>query len=101
MKKWWKYIRPYWMYFLFGPICMIVEVIGEVLMPKFLSEIVDKPHTAENVGTIIGIALLMVLTALLMMAGGIGGAYFGAKASVNFGADLRQDIYNKVQYLIG
>ena len=97
MKKWWKYIRPYWMYFLLGPVCMIVEVIGEVLMPKFLSEIVDKPHTAENVGTIIGIALLMVLTALLMMAGGIGGAYYGAKASVNFGADLRQDIYNKVQ----
>ena len=97
MKKWWKYIRPYWMYFLLGPICMIVEVIGEVLMPKFLSLIVDEPHTAENVGAIIGIALLMVLTALLMMAGGIGGAYFGAKASVNFGADLRQDIYNKVQ----
>lgn len=97
MKKWWKYIKPYWMYFVAGPLCMIVEVVGEVLMPKFLSKIVDEPHTAENIGSIIGIALLMVLCALVMMAGGIGGAYFGGKASVNFGADLRQDVYDKVQ----
>lgn len=97
MKRWWKYIKPYWFYFVAGPLCMIVEVVGEVLMPKFLSKIVDEPHTAENVGSIIGIALLMVVCALVMMLGGIGGAYFGGKASVNFGADLRQDVYDKVQ----
>ena len=33
---------------------------------------------------------------LLMMAGGVAGAYFGAKASVNFAADLRSDLYAKV-----
>lgn len=97
MKRWWKYIKPYWFYFVAGPLCMIVEVVGEVLMPKFLSKIVDEPHTAENIGSIIGIALLMVVCALVMMLGGIGGAYFGGKASVNFGADLRQDVYDKVQ----
>ncbi len=97
MKRWWKYIKPYWVYFVAGPLCMIVEVVGEVLMPKFLSKIVDEPHTAENIGSIIGIALLMVVCALIMMLGGIGGAYFGGKASVNFGADLRQDVYDKVQ----
>jgi len=32
-----------------------------------------------------------------MMTGGVAGAYFGAKASVNFAADLRHDIYTKVQ----
>ena len=29
--------------------------------------------------------------------GGVGGAYFGAKASVNFASDLRSDVYKKVQ----
>ena len=33
----------------------------------------------------------------VMMAGGVGGAYFGAKASVNFAADLRADMYSKIQ----
>lgn len=96
MKRWMKYIKPYAAYFIIGPLCMIVEVIGEVLMPKFLSKIVDGQGTA-TVGQIIAISGAMVLTALCMMAGGVGGAYFGAKASVNFGADLRQDVYNKVQ----
>ncbi len=41
MKKWYKYIKPYLFYFIVGPLCMIVEVIGEVLMPKFLSNILN------------------------------------------------------------
>ena len=66
-------------------------------MPKFISMVVDETPTADSVWSVAGIAAMMVVTALLMMAGGVGGAYFGAKASVNFGADLRQDVYNKVQ----
>lgn len=173
MKKWYKYIKPYLFYFIVGPLCMIVEVIGEVLMPKFLSNILNLGTAWQSVlptvqemqsmlsagqmpgaglmsnlsgyiGTLgnsslsavgqtaqaafssgsltelssaltevsgtyealsntgfiwqtIGLAALMVLVALLMMAGGVGGAYFGAKASVNFAADLRKDLFGKVQ----
>lgn len=75
---------------------MIVEVIGEILMPKFLAAIINN-GAAEGPSYSVKIASLMILTALLMMAGGVGGAYFGSKASVNFAADLRRDIYKKVQ----
>ena len=39
----------------------------------------------------------MVITALIMMAGGVGGAWFAAKASISFAADLRSDVFKKVQ----
>ena len=97
MKTWGKYIRPYWPYFVLGPLCMIVEVIGEVLMPKYLQGIIDDGAVNPNVGYILGAGAMMVITALLMMLGGVGGCYFGAKAAVNFGSDLRQDLYDKVQ----
>ncbi len=97
MKRWMKYVRPYWPYFVIGPLCMIVEVVGEVLMPKFMADIVNEGVAGRSIGYIVGVCALMVLTAVLMMAGGVGGSYFGAKASVNFAADLRQDIYGKVQ----
>lgn len=98
MKRWSKYVKPYLPYFILGPICMIVEVIGEVLMPKYLASIINEASAGTlTVGYGITRALMMVVTALLMMAGGVGGAWFGAKASVNFAADLRQDVYNKVQ----
>ncbi|MGM9680042.1 MAG: ABC transporter ATP-binding protein [Eubacteriales bacterium] len=98
MKRWYKYIRPYLPYFILGPLCMIVEVVGEVLMPVFLRTIINDANNGSlTVPGCIGIAALMVLTALIMMLGGVGGAYFGSKASVNFAADLRSDVYAKVQ----
>jgi len=97
VKRWFKYIKPYWVYFVLGPLCMIVEVIGEVFIPKLYSQIINNGVNNQNVGYIVGMAALMVGVSVLMLLGGVGGAYFGAKASVNFGADLRQDLYNKVQ----
>lgn len=77
---------------------MIVEVIGEVLMPLFLSIVIDEGTQGTlNVSKSFMYAGLMVLTAVMMMLGGVGGSYFGAKASVNFAADIRRDVYKKVQ----
>ncbi|MBQ8912388.1 MAG: ABC transporter ATP-binding protein, partial [Clostridia bacterium] len=170
MKKWFKYVKPYLLYFICGPLCMIIEVIGEVLMPTFfarvmnlgaafqgiegeialatktildgkvydpealtvfvkhlgsdalssafslfegafeagngaealshlseMANIASELTTGPYVWQSIGMACLMVLVALVMMLAGVGGAYFGSKASVNFGADLRNDLFSKVQ----
>ena len=59
MKKWFKYVKPYLPYFILGPLCMIVEVIGEILMPKFLAIVIN--NGAKGVGIGIGMGALMVL----------------------------------------
>ena len=97
MKRFWKYIRPYLSAFIIGPVLMIVEVIGEVLLPKFMANIINIGAVNHNVPYIIGMGGCMIVTALLMMAGGIGGAYFAAKAAISFSADLRSDLFDKVQ----
>ena len=98
MKRWIKYAAPYKKFFILGPLCMIVEVIGEALMPKLMSTVIN----GYDVGSLtiersIITALLMILLAIMMLLGGVGGAYFGAKASVNFAADIRKDTYKKIQ----
>ncbi|MBR2861629.1 MAG: ABC transporter ATP-binding protein [Clostridia bacterium] len=112
MKKWYKYIKPYLPAFILGPLCMIVEVIGEVVLPKLLGSIIDYGVSGKDApeivkflysifgtgnGFIVAVMTGMILTAVLMMIGGVGGAWFGAKASVNFASDLRADVYKKVQ----
>lgn len=97
MKRYWKYIRPYLPAFICGPLLMIVEVIGEVALPKFMANIINVGAAEHNVSYIVGMGITMIITALLMMIGGIGGAYFGAKASISFAADLRRDVFDKVQ----
>ena len=98
MKRWLKYVKPYTLYFILGPICMLVEVAGEVFMPMFLGQMINAGVDGTlTVQKSILYMSLMIFTALLMMVGGVGGAYFGAKASVNYSSDVRRDVYKKVQ----
>ena len=101
MKKWFKYIRPYLLYFILGPIGIIMEVVGEVIMPRLLAIVINNANAGTlTTGTSMGVMGLMILTALLMMAGGIAGSYFGTKASVNFAADVRRDVYANIHVFI-
>ncbi len=98
MKRWLKYAAPYKKYFILGPLCMIIEVIGEAFMPKLMSTVINRFNEGSlTVGGSIGIGVAMVFLAVIMLLGGVGGAYFGAKASVNFAADIRRDVYGKIQ----
>lgn len=68
------------------------------MMPWLLRGVLNAGSAGTlTVGSCIGYMAAMILTALLMMAGGVGGAYFGTRASVGFSADLRLDLYKKVQ----
>lgn len=98
MKRYWKYMKPYLPAFILGPILMIVEVIGEAIMPYLLSTIIDY-GIGENRGNfyIIKMGIAMVITALFMMIGGTGAAFFAIKASTGFANDLRKDMFSRIQ----
>lgn len=97
MKRYRKYIRPYWKSFLLGPVLMVTEVIGEVLLPAFMANIINIGAVRHDISYIVKMGLVMLVTALVMMVGGIGGAYFSARAAISFAADLRSDVFRKVQ----
>lgn len=97
MKRYWKYIRPYLSAFIIGPVLMIIEVIGEVVLPKLMANIINIGAANHDVPYIIGMGSAMLGMAAFMIMGGIGGAYFAAKASISFSSDLRSDVFNKVQ----
>ncbi len=102
MKRWMKYVKPYKWAFILGPLCMILEVMGEVILPKLLQKIIDGKTGSDiaagsSTAYIATMAGLMGATAVLMLIGGVGGAFFGARASVGFASDLRMDAYKKIQ----
>lgn len=97
MKRYGKYVKPYLSAFILGPVMMIVEVIGEVMLPAMMADIINVGAANHDIPYIITKGIMMVITAFIMMAGGIGGAYFAAKAAMHFGRDLRKDLFRKVQ----
>ena len=97
VKRYFKYMKPYLVYFIFGPILMLTEVLGEVLLPYFMALVIKNGIGTGNKGYVAGMGVLMIGTAMLMMCGGVGGGYFSTKASNGMAYLLRKDIYRKVQ----
>lgn len=97
MKRYKKYVKPYMSAFILGPLLMLTEVLGEIMLPKLMSMIINHGVADRNISYIIGVGAVMVLMTIIMAVGGIGGAYFSSKASISFTGDLREDLFAKVQ----
>ena len=95
LKRYKKYITPYFSAFVIGPLMMLTEVAGEVMLPKFMSMIINNGVADRNLAYIGKMGTLMVLTVLFMAVGGILGAYFSAKASISFTSDMRNDLFGR------
>ncbi len=101
MKKYWKYIKPYTLFFILGPLLMLTEVAGEIVLPKIMGTMIDNgigdAAAGFGVGYIVSRAAMMIGFICIMIIGGVAGHYFSIKASVSFSADLRQGVFEKVQ----
>lgn len=99
MKTYWKYIRPYLLFFILGPLLMLTEVAGEIVLPKIMASMIDNGIMAQDGGIayILSCAGIMLACIALMITGGIGGHFFAIKAAINFSADLRKGVFEKVQ----
>lgn len=98
MKRYWKYVRPYLPFFILGPLLMLSEVAGEIVLPKIMASMIDNGVMMDYGTTyIISQALKMIGFICVMIIGGLGGHYFSVKAAVLFSADLRKDVFKKVQ----
>ncbi len=98
VRKYLKYIKPYKLYFILGPLLMLTEVAGEIVLPRLVGEMIDNGATGTaGQEYIIGHALMMLGCIVIMITGGISGHYFSIKAAVNFSSDLRKAVFDKVQ----
>ena len=72
MKRYKKYIRPYLGAFILGPLLMLTEVGGEIMLPKMMSLIINKGVATGDKPYILMMGAAMVLTTFVMALGGIG-----------------------------
>ncbi len=79
------------------PVFMIGEVIMETVIPLLMASIIDDGVNKSDLNHIYLIGGLMVLTAVLSLAFGIGGGVYGAKASTGFARNLRRAMYDNIQ----
>jgi ATP-binding cassette subfamily B protein len=97
IKKLVKSIREYKKPAILTSVCMMLEVLMEIIIPFLLAKLIDKGITAGNSEIIIKIGIALLISAFLSLFFGVQSGRNAAKASSGFAKNLRQDMYEKVQ----
>ena len=79
------------------PLCMIGEVICEMIIPVLMGRIVDIGIGGSDMNYIVRTGLIMLAVAVAGLIFGILGGVFGAKASTGFAKNLRKAMYDNIQ----
>jgi len=93
------FLRPYWHWATLAPLLMVLEVSMDLLQPRFVEHIIDEGIAKGDLQVVLNTGLWMIGVAVIGLIGGIGCGIFTVLASQNFGADLRQTLFAKVQSL--
>ena len=90
-------VKEYTLPSILTPVCMIVEVATEMIIPLLMASIIDDGVYAGNMQHIVTIGMLMVLSAVIAFITGVLGGRFAAVASTGLARNLRKSMYERIQ----
>lgn len=92
-----KYWRKYWKRFCLAVVFLSIEALCDLMQPTIMSKIVDIGVADKNMKYVIhmGIAMLLITGAGALAA--IGRNYLSSFVSQHLGAELRSDLFKKIQ----
>lgn len=99
MNKMVKYMKPYWFLAIAAPVFMLLEVMMDLLQPLYMQKIVDIGIANKNMEYVFETLIVMLGVAIVGYIGGVGCSYFSARAAINAGTDIREDLFKHVQAL--
>lgn len=97
MKKLLPFMKNYLFYAILCPILMILEVLADIVIPYLMSRIVDVGIANNDINYIVKLGLIMISAAVFGIILGVISSHFGAKAGLGFAAEVRKELFKKVQ----
>jgi len=92
-----KFIKPYWRWAVIAPLLMVLEVSMDLLQPRMVQRIVDEGIARLDLNLVLQTGLLMFGLAVVGAFGGMSNGIFTELVVQSFGADLRLELFRKVQ----
>ncbi len=91
-----RYSRPYLPYIAAVVVFQLASTIAALYLPSLNAQIIDEGVSRGDTDYIWRTGAVMLAVALAQVVAAIAGVYFGAKASMAFGRDLRRGVFRKV-----
>ncbi|NKX93620.1 ABC transporter ATP-binding protein [Sanguibacter hominis ATCC BAA-789] len=93
------YLRPYYAWVAAVVVLQSVATIASLYLPSLNARIIDQGVAQGDTDFIWSTGVRMLLVCLVQVAAAIAGIYFGARAAMAVGRDLRRDVFRKVDSL--
>ena len=90
------YLRPYSTALLAVVALQLVATMASLYLPSLNADIIDKGVAKGDTGYILNTGGWMLLVTLAQITCSIGAVYFGARAAMAFGRDVRSAIFHRV-----
>src|SRR5699024_9574992 len=90
-------MKKYRIFAILTPILMILEVLGDIMLPYLMSLIVDVGIKNQDTQYVLKVGTIMIIATLLSMLFGSISAHFGAKAGHGFASEIRKKTFEKIQ----
>ncbi|MGI8563996.1 MAG: ABC transporter ATP-binding protein [Candidatus Dormibacter sp.] len=91
-----KYLRPYWSGLLAVVALQLLGTIASLYLPSLNADIIDKGVAKGDTGYILSTGAWMLGVTVVQIVCSIAAVYFGARAAMRFGRDVRAAIFHTV-----
>ncbi|WP_145407209.1 ABC transporter ATP-binding protein [Paenibacillus xylanexedens] len=91
------YLKKYRVAAIAALVMMLIELAVELAQPYLISKIIDNGIQEGNLSVVWLWGGVLVASAVVAFAAGIASSFFASHASLGFGYDLREKLYDKVQ----
>ncbi|MCU1578598.1 MAG: transporter ATP-binding protein [Rhodoglobus sp.] len=91
-----RYLKPHWRLVVGVIVFQLVQSIASLYLPTLNADIIDNGIAKGDTGYIVQVGMVMLGITLVQIAASITAVYFGAKAAMRVGRDLRESIFLRV-----
>lgn len=91
-----RFLKPHWRLVVAVIVFQLAQSIASLYLPALNADIIDDGIAKGDTGLILQLGAIMLGITLVQVAAAITAVYFGAKAAMALGRDLRESIFTRV-----
>jgi len=90
------YLRPHWPLLVAVVVFQFAQSMASLYLPSLTADIIDNGVATGDTGYVLRVGMVMLGATLVQVAFAIAAVYFGAKAAMALGRDLRAAVFHRV-----
>lgn len=91
-----RFLKPYKLQVILGPLFKLVEAVFELIIPLIMAKVIDTGVKNNNIQYVFKMGAFMILLGIVGLCSTIVCQSFAAKASQGFGTNLRNSLFEHI-----